>query len=82
MSAGPLSPELSPSASVAVRPQGQLSSNDCSVAAIRDEITAEVGALPFLGDLRCSHTRVVAGSLEQSEQRIPEVRGHLKALSL
>lgn len=50
---------------VVVRPQPPLSSNDCSVAAVRDGITAQFDALPFLGELRCSHDRMVAGSLQE-----------------
>ncbi|CAM2839843.1 hypothetical protein BST27_08645 [Mycobacterium intermedium] len=38
-------------------------SNDCSVAEVRDKITAELDALPFLGSLACSHAELVAGSL-------------------
>lgn len=65
MSADPLSQAVSPGARVVVRPQTELTSNDCSVAAVRDEITAQFDELPFLGELRCSHDRVVAGSLDE-----------------
>jgi hypothetical protein len=65
MSAG-LSPSARAStARVAVRPQEPLTSNDCSVAAVRDDITAQFDALPFLGELHCSHDRLVAGSLDE-----------------
>lgn len=40
-------------------------SNDCSVAEVRDKITAELDALPFLGSLACSHAELVAGSLAE-----------------
>lgn len=65
MSAGSPSPARSSAAGVAVGPQGPLTSNDCSVAAVRDDITAQFDALPFLGELQCSHPRVVAGSLDE-----------------
>ncbi|MEE6178009.1 hypothetical protein [Mycobacterium sp. 050134] len=50
---------------IIVRPEPPLASNDCSVAAVRDDITAQFEALPFLGELRCQHSHVVAGSLEE-----------------
>jgi hypothetical protein len=50
---------------IPLRSQSPLSSNDCSVAAVRDGITAEFDALPFLGELRCSHASVVAGATEE-----------------
>lgn len=53
------------SAGIEVRAHGPLAGNDCSVAAVRDAITAEFDALPFLGELRCSHAQVVAGSVEE-----------------
>lgn len=62
MSAGSPAPS---GAAATVRAQRALSSNDCSVASVRDEITAQFDALPFLGELRCSHTRVTAGALEE-----------------
>src|SRR4051794_12737650 len=52
-------------AEVVLRPTGSLASNDCSVAAVRDEITAQFDALPFLGDLTCSHDQLVAGELAE-----------------
>lgn len=52
-------------ADVVVRPQRPLASNDCSVAAVRDNITAQFDALPFLGELRCSHDRLVAGAMAE-----------------
>lgn len=56
----PSDPTLRPLSSL--RP---LASNDCSVAAVRDEITAQFDALPFLGTLVCSHAELVAGSLAE-----------------
>jgi hypothetical protein len=50
-------------ASVAVRPQQRTDSNDCSVVAVRDRITADFDAIPFLGALTCSATIIVAGSI-------------------
>src|SRR5690242_6723415 len=50
---------------IPLRPQPPLRSNDCSVAAVRDAITAEFDAVPFLGELRCSHTSVVAGAVDE-----------------
>ncbi|QLL07600.1 hypothetical protein [Mycobacterium vicinigordonae] len=52
-------------AEVALRPQPRLAANDCAVTAVRDAITAEFQTLPFLGELRCSHDRVTAGSLAE-----------------
>lgn len=65
MSADPSTRTPSSGAGVVVRPQPALTGNDCSVAVVRDEITAQFDGLPFLGELRCSHHRVVAGSLEE-----------------
>lgn len=65
MSADPSTRAPSSGAGVVVRPQPALTGNDCSVAVVRDEITAQFDGLPFLGELRCSHDRVVAGSLEE-----------------
>lgn len=60
------SSQAAPSTSgIEVRPQPALDASDCSVAAVRDDITAQFDALPFLGELRCSHSRVVAGSLDE-----------------
>ena len=53
------------SRAIPLRPQSPLHSNDCSVAAVRDAITAEFDAVPFLGELTCSHTSVVAGAVEE-----------------
>lgn len=53
------------SRAIPLRPQSPLASNDCSVAAVRDAITAEFDELPFLGELQCSHATVVAGALEE-----------------
>lgn len=41
---------------VPLRPQSPLSSNDCSVTAVRDAITAEFDAVPFLGALEAPGT--------------------------
>lgn len=65
MSADPSSPAALEAADIVVRPQTRMATNDCSVAAVRDEITEQFDRLPFLGELRCSHDRVVAGSLEE-----------------
>lgn len=51
--------------SLELRPQRGQRTNDCSTAAVRDPITAEIRALPFLGTLDCSADRLVAGSYEQ-----------------
>ncbi|HEY0227679.1 MAG TPA: hypothetical protein VGC05_15085, partial [Mycobacterium sp.] len=40
-------------------------SNDCSDPIVRDVITDELAALPFLGTLTCSTTAVVAGSTDE-----------------
>ncbi len=53
------------SRAIPLRPQHSSRSNDCSVAAVRDAITAEFDAVPFLGELRCSHTSVIAGAVEE-----------------
>lgn len=50
---------------VELRAQHPLAAHDCSVAAVRDAITAEFDTLPFLGELECSHQRVVAGSVAE-----------------
>lgn len=65
MSADPSSPAALAAAGIVVRPQPGMAGNDCSVAAVRDEITEQFDRLAFLGELRCSHDRVVAGSLEE-----------------
>lgn len=52
-------------AQVAVRARGPLRSNDCSDPIVRDAITDELAALPFLGTLTCSTTAVVAGSTDE-----------------
>lgn len=48
-----------------VRPLPPLNSHDCSVTAVRDDITAQFEALPFLGELQCSHDKLTAGSLDE-----------------
>ncbi|HET7013084.1 MAG TPA: hypothetical protein VFI65_04190, partial [Streptosporangiaceae bacterium] len=48
-----------------LRPQRDQRSNDCSIVAVRDPITAQIRALPFLGTLDCSADRLVAGALEE-----------------
>lgn len=50
---------------VAVRPTGELRTNDCSSVDVRDRINAEFAALPFLGTLTCRTQQVVAGDLEE-----------------
>jgi len=50
---------------LAVREQPGRRTNDCSDVAVRDAITAEIDAMAFLGELRCSHTRLVAGDLDE-----------------
>lgn len=65
MAADLISQTPSPRPGVVVRPQAPLTGNDCSVASVRDEITAQFEGLPFLGELRCSHDRMVAGSLNE-----------------
>jgi hypothetical protein len=54
-----------PSDYLKVRPQHGQRTNDCSIAAVRDAITAEIRALPFLGTLDCSADHVVAGAYEE-----------------
>ncbi|MGB8405305.1 MAG: hypothetical protein WCE30_14690 [Mycobacterium sp.] len=54
-----------PTARLAVRSQPALLTNDCSDVQLRDRITAEVDAMPFLGELRCSHARLVAGDIDE-----------------
>jgi hypothetical protein len=48
-----------------LRQQRDQRTNDCSVAAVRDPITAQIRALPFLGTLHCSADRLVAGAYEE-----------------
>ena len=50
---------------VRARPLGRLDTNDCSDLVTREGITAELNALPFLGELTCSTAAVVAGSTEE-----------------
>jgi hypothetical protein len=54
-----------PSPRLELRPQRGQRTNDCSVAAVRDAITAQIRALPFLGTLDCSADRLVAGAYEE-----------------
>lgn len=50
MSADPSSPAaLEAAAGIVVRPQTRMATNDCSVAAVRDEITEQFDRLPFWG---------------------------------
>ena len=63
VSAGSLGARPSSTAAVALRSLGALKSNDCATATVRDRITAEFEALPFLGSLSCSAGTVVAGSV-------------------
>ena len=50
---------------VPVRAQGPVNSHDCSTPAVRDRITAQFDALPFLGTLTCSAETIVAGAVEE-----------------
>ncbi|WP_375538301.1 hypothetical protein [Mycolicibacterium sp. CBMA 311] len=50
---------------LAVRSQPGFQTNDCSDVQLRDRITAAVDAMPFLGELRCSHTRLIAGDIDE-----------------
>ncbi|WP_090354475.1 hypothetical protein [Mycolicibacterium fluoranthenivorans] len=63
MSADSSSPTMA--AAATVRTQGARGYHDCSVAAVRDQITAEFDGLPFLGELSCAQSHVVAGSVEE-----------------
>lgn len=49
MSADPSSPAALAAAGIVVRPQPGMAGNDCSVAAVRDEITEQFDRLAFLG---------------------------------
>jgi hypothetical protein len=60
MSISPVSPVR-----VTARTHGRLGSNDCSDLKIREAVTAELTALPFLGALSCSTAAVVAGSTQE-----------------
>ncbi|OHV03831.1 hypothetical protein BKN37_13000 [Mycobacterium talmoniae] len=60
-----MSPTPPPVAAVSVRAQRHLDSHDCSTAAVRDRITAEFDAVPFLGTLTCSTDTAVAGAIEE-----------------
>ena len=48
-------------AAATVRTQGARGYHDCSVAAVRDQITAEFDGLPFLGELPLALEVRVAG---------------------
>ncbi|UMB71337.1 DUF3604 domain-containing protein [Mycobacterium paraterrae] len=39
--------------------------NDCSDLTVREAVTSELSALPFLGELTCSTSTAVAGSIEE-----------------
>jgi hypothetical protein len=39
--------------------------HDCSVEAVRDQLTAEIRALPFMGALHCPLTQLTAGSYQE-----------------
>jgi hypothetical protein len=56
---------LANEARVDLSPQLGAQTNDCSMPTVRDRIIEQVGALPFLGTLRCSAERVIAGSHEE-----------------
>lgn len=51
--------------SVVLRPLGPPDTYDCSTAEVRDRITAEFDALPFLGTLSSSADALVSGSVEE-----------------
>jgi hypothetical protein len=50
---------------VSARPTGLSNTNDCSDLKVREAVTAELTALPFLGEVTCSASTVVAGSIEE-----------------
>ena len=50
---------------VAARPQSGFDTNDCSDLVVRERITEELDALPFLGTLTCTTASVVAGATEE-----------------
>ncbi|MFE3257248.1 hypothetical protein ACFXPS_16090 [Nocardia sp. NPDC059091] len=63
----PAHPDLypSPTAPVPLRPHGGPRVNDCSDPAVRERITGEITALPFLGTLTCSTRTLTAGATEE-----------------
>ncbi len=50
---------------VSARSPAKRGTNDCSDLKVREAVTAELSALPFLGALACSTSAVVAGSTEE-----------------
>jgi hypothetical protein len=54
-----------PPVRVSARPLDRLETNDCSDLKVREAVTAELSAFPFLGELACSTSTVVAGSIEE-----------------
>ncbi|MFE3732255.1 hypothetical protein ACFXN1_47495, partial [Nocardia sp. NPDC059154] len=63
----PAHPDLrpSPTAPVPLRPHSGPRANDCSDPAVRERITGEFTALPFLGTLTCSTHTLTAGATEE-----------------
>src|ERR1700748_52802 len=50
---------------IAARPFSGPDTNDCSDLKVREAVTAELNRLPFLGELTCPTSTVVAGSTEE-----------------
>ena len=50
---------------ISARAVGGMSTNDCSDLTVREAVTAELTALPFLGELTCPTQSVVAGSMQE-----------------
>ena len=50
---------------VSARALGALDTNDCSDLKVREAVTAELTALPFLGSLTCPTSSIVAGSTQE-----------------
>ena len=54
-----------PPVRISARAVGGPDTNDCSDLDVREAVTAELNALPFLGELTCPTSTVVAGSTEE-----------------
>ncbi len=54
-----------PPVRISARAAGGPDTNDCSDLSVREAVTAELTALPFLGELSCPTSTVVAGSTEE-----------------
>ncbi len=50
---------------ISARALGAPDTNDCSDPTVREAVTAEMTALPFLGELTCPTSTLVAGSTEE-----------------